>query len=201
MKNDCAYNEQDILARVAKSDQRAFELLVEHHTAVIYSHVLTYIKNAPRAEEITQDIFMKIWKHREELPSVVNFRGYLHVITRNTTISALREKIRTGVESKDELDTGSLNPAGSLELRELAETLQQGIALLPPRRKQVFMLSRIEGLSYEEIAGRLGISKSAVNQHIVEALLFLRTYLRDRMIIAVVVGISSRPVISLFHIS
>lgn len=181
MGKDAVYNEQEVLRRVAKGDQRSFVLLVEQHTPVIYAHVLTYIKNASRAEEITQDIFMKVWKHREELPAITNFRGYLYVMTRNSTISAFRAKMVTWEEAqKDELETSNLNPAGVMEFRQLSETLMLGVKLLPPRRKQVFTMSRFDGMSYEEIAATLGISKSAVNQHIVEALVFLRTYLKDK---------------------
>lgn len=182
MESDCVYNEQDILARVAAGDQRAFTQVVEQYTATIYAHVLTYIKNAFRAEEITQDIFVNVWKHRTELPGIANFSGYLYVITRNRSISAFREKIFSPEPEKDELETDGLNPAGALEFRQFSETVMRGIALLPPRRKQVFSMSRFEGMSYEEIARRLEISKSAVNQHIVEALLFLRTFLRNQMV-------------------
>lgn len=182
MGNDCLYNEQEILARVAGDDQRAFTLLVEQYTATIYTHVLTYIKNAFRAEEITQDIFVNVWKHRQELPSIANFPGYLYVMTRNRTISAFRERVlNLDNAEKDELESAGLNPAGALEFRQLSETLKQGIDRLPERRRQVFTMSRFDGLSYEEIAGQLAISKSAVNKHIIEALLFLRTHLRDSM--------------------
>lgn len=182
MENDCAYNEHEILARIAEGDQRAFKRLVEQYSATIYTHVLTYLKNASRAEEITQDIFMNVWKHRTELPSINNFAGYLYVMTRNRTNSAFRERmLKLDEAEKDELETNWLNPAGELELRQLSETVNRGINLLPPRRKQVFTMSRFEGKSYDEIAGELGVSKSAVNKHIIEALIFLRTYLRNQM--------------------
>jgi RNA polymerase sigma-70 factor (ECF subfamily) len=175
------YNEQEILTRVAEEDQQAFALLVEKYTAIIYTHALTYLKNAYRAEEITQDIFLNVWKHRKELPAIANFPGYIHVMTRNRTISAFRERLLNFDETeKDELETTGLNPAGELEFRQLSETLMKAINLLPPRRKEVFTMSRFDGLSYEEIAVKLDISKSAVNKHIIEALIFLRTYLRDQ---------------------
>lgn len=185
MGNDCDYNEQEILGRVAAGDQRAFTSVVEKYSAAIYAHVLTYIKNAVRSEEITQDIFIKVWEHRTELPAIANFSGYLYVMTRNRAISALREKIFSPEPEKDELETDGLNPAGALEFRQFSETVMRGIALLPPRRKQVFTLSRFEGLGYEEIARKLEISKSAVNQHIVEALLFLRTFLRNETLVLI----------------
>ena len=178
MNNDRLYNQQEILARVAEGDQRAFVLLIDQHTAVVYAHVLTYLKNVSKAEEITQDIFLRLWKHREQLPSINNFLGYLHVITRNATISAFREKIIRWEETeKDVLEANSLNPADAMEFRQLSDTILKAVDLLPPRRKVVFKMSRFENNSYEEIAAKLNISKSAVNQHIVEALLFLRTYL------------------------
>ena len=192
MKNDSLYNEQETLRRVAQGDQRAFVLLVDEYGAAIYAHVLTYLKNVQKAEEITQDIFLKLWKHRESLPSVTNLRGYIHVITRNTTISAFREKIfRWEATEKDEVAASSLNPEGAMEFRQLSETILKGIELLPPRRKQVFIMSRFENNNYEEIAGKLNISKSAVNQHIVEALSFLRTYLNNKSFLLSVAMISA----------
>jgi RNA polymerase sigma-70 factor (family 1) len=181
LKTDSLYSEQDILEKIAGGNQRALATLIEQYGAVIYAHVLSYIKNAYRAEEVTQDIFMSVWKHREELPSVQNFRGYLFVLTRNRTISALREKlVRYDETEKDELQT-DVNPAGLLEYRQLSEALQRGIDHLPPRRKEVFRLSRFDGKTYDEIAYQLNISKSAVNKHIIEALVFLRTFLRNEI--------------------
>jgi RNA polymerase sigma-70 factor (ECF subfamily) len=139
------------------------------------------LKNTSRAEELTQDIFLTIWLHRVELPSIENFAGYLFVITRNRTTSAFREKLLRTDEPKDELESNWLNPAHALEYRQLSEALRQGIDLLPPRRKEIFNMSRFEGKTYDEIADSMGISKSAVNKHIIEALLFLRTHLAMRM--------------------
>ena len=181
MENDCLNNEKEILARVAKGDQKAFELLIDEYSTTIYKHVLTYLKNVSRAEEITQDIFMSVWLHRADLPSIDNFAGYLFVMTRNRTNSAFREKLLKTDEPKDELESNWLNPARALEYRQLSEVLREGIDLLPPRRKEVFAMSRFEGKSYDEIAGALEISRSGVNKHIIEALLFLRTYLANRM--------------------
>lgn len=181
MENDCLHNEKDILVRVAGDDERAFAVLMDYYTPIVYSHVLSYIKNAFRAEEVTQDIFLQVWKHRNELPDIENFRGYIYVITRNRVISAFRQKIFTWDESeKDELETSMMNPQAAAEFREISEILQNAIDHLPPRRKEVFKMSRFEGQSYDKIALHLGISKSAVNQHIVEALVFLRTFLRNR---------------------
>jgi len=184
------YNENALLNRVAKGQQQAFATLVGIYSPKIYAHVLTYIKNAPLAEEITQDIFLQLWKHRTELPEITNFPGYLHIITRNRTISELRRKLDVFTEmGMEDAEEDLLNPVQQLEYRQLSEVLMRGIELLPPRRKQVFRMSRFEGMSYEKIATELGISKGTVNEHMVEALLFLRSYLRSQMGTAITVSL------------
>lgn len=181
MENDSLNNERHILKKVATGDEQAFKILVEKYGAVIYSHVIAYIKNASRAEEITQDIFMAVWRHRTELPDVQNFRGYFFVLTRNRIISAFREKIiRYDEAEKDQLLT-NINPEEILEYRQLSETLRRGISQLPERRKEIFMMSRFDGKTYDQIAHHFNISKSAVNKHIIEALAFLRTFLHNEM--------------------
>lgn len=174
-------SDNELLSQVAAGSQRAFTVLVERYSAKIYAHVLTYIKNASRSEEITQDIFLKLWEGRQELPGIVNFPGYLHVITRNRTISELRKKLESFNEAgEEEVEDVQLNPGQQMEYRQLSDMLLRGIELLPPRRKQVFRMSRFDGMSYDRIAAELGISKGTVNEHIVEALLFLRSYLRNQ---------------------
>lgn len=182
MRNDSLHNEPELLERIARGDERAFAWLVEAYGASVYAHVLTYIKDATRAEEITQDIFLNVWNHRLELPSIQNFRGYLYILTRNRTISVLRERIiKYNEAEKDELQT-NLNPAGLMEYRQLSDALRRGIDQLPARRKEIFLMSRFDGKTYDEIASHLDISKSAVNKHIIEALVFLRTFLRNEMV-------------------
>lgn len=175
-------NERELLCQVAAGDQQAFTLLMGVYSTRIYAHVLTYVKNGPLSEEITQDIFLQIWNHRNDLPAIVNFPGYLHIITRNRTISELRKKLdNLSGNSVEDVEKDTLTPLLQLEYRQLSDVLLRGIELLPPRRKQVFRMSRFEGMSYEKIATELGISKGTVNEHMVQALLFLRSYLKSQM--------------------
>lgn len=177
------YNEKELLQRIAGGDERAFSAIVNRYTDIIYPHLLSYIKNTARAEEITQDIFLRIWNNREKLPDMDNFPGYVYVITRNRAKSALKEQLADPAKVPvDPLSDILIHPeAVELEIKELQQTLDQAIENLPARRKEVFRLSRMEHLTYEEIADQLGISRSAVRQHIVEALVFLRNYLKEHL--------------------
>ncbi|MBX2925499.1 MAG: RNA polymerase sigma-70 factor [Chitinophagaceae bacterium] len=176
------YNDAELAVLIASGDQLAFTVLVERYSSVIYGHLVSYLKNAQEAEDITQDIFVTLWKNRHQLPGVLNLSAYLFTATRNRASNAFRNKIRTLPEPPaDTIESLLVTPADHLEYRELYNVLMSGIAKLPPRRRQVFTMSRITGLSYDEIAVSLGISRSTVKQHIIEAMHFLRRHLKSRM--------------------
>ncbi len=181
MNSSNLHNERELLVRTAHGDQQAFAAIVAHYTRILYGHLLTYIKNAQQAEETTQDIFVSLWKQREKLPAIENFSGYLYTIARNKAIDALKAKLATPATLQpDKLNEWATHPEPGLELKELAQVLDQAVQALPTRRKEVFILSRQEQLTYEEIAARLNISRSAVRQHMVEALAFLRNVVQEK---------------------
>ncbi|HEY4290762.1 MAG TPA: sigma-70 family RNA polymerase sigma factor [Puia sp.] len=173
--------ESDLLARVATGDQLAFAEMVRRYWNTIYSHGLVYLKSAPRAEEITQDVFMKIWTGREKLPEVRNLDNYLFIIARNHIFNEARKKINLIYGDVGERAETSFLPDLQTEYKESYQQLLKGIELLPEKRRQVFKLSRLEGLSNEQIATRLGIHKDTVYQYLVKALLFLRAYMQEHM--------------------
>jgi RNA polymerase sigma-70 factor (ECF subfamily) len=172
------HNEKELLGRIAEGDEAAFTLLLRHFRNKVYTQSLVYLKSALTAQEITQDVFLKVWANRSGLPHIENLSGYLFIITRNEIISALRKKGRELAALSESLVENGWIPDQQLLYKESYQLLLQGIEALPPARKDVFKMSRLEGLSYEEIAERQGISRNGVKDHIVKSLLFLRNYLR-----------------------
>jgi RNA polymerase sigma-70 factor (family 1) len=172
-------NEKDLLIRIAGGDQEAFALLLDLYRNKVFSHALTYVKTYQEAEEITQDIFLKVWNSRDRLPEVEQFKNYLFILGRNQLVSAIRKKVKeTAAEAGDDIPDDLLLPDRQFELKETYRVILEGIQRLPPQQKAVFTLSRMEQLSYEEIGQRLGISKRTVKFHMVLALNFLREFLR-----------------------
>ncbi|HVK49858.1 MAG TPA: RNA polymerase sigma-70 factor, partial [Pseudobacter sp.] len=175
-----AYHPKELLIRIAEDDTKAFTHLFDQYWLQVFAHVRTYIKDAAQAEDITQDIFFSIWLNRSKLATVADFEPWLHVVTRNRTISGLRKLLR---EPDNELagiipDMPALSgdsPVMMLDYKQSQELLQKAIDQLPPRRRQVFRMSRQEGLTHQEIAEQLQISKATVNEHITEALSFLKS--------------------------
>lgn len=168
-----------MLIRIAEDDTKAFTHLFDQYWLQVFAHVRTYIKNTAQAEDITQDIFFSIWLNRAKLATVTDFEPWLHVVTRNRTISGLRKLLKetdngiTGIVPELVAQPGD-SPVMQLDLKQSRELLQLAIDQMPPRRKQVFQLSRQEGLTHQEIADQLQISKATVNEHITEALSFLK---------------------------
>ncbi len=178
MDQDLPYNESELLAKVASGEQKAFTVLVDYYWNKVYSHALAYSKSVSRAQEITQDVFLKVWHKREGLTEVRDFKSYLFILGKRHIISSMRKKLES-LTAEDLLDEREdvYNPDGQLEYKETWNRIQEGIEKLPAVRKGIFKMSRFEGLSYEEIATSRNISKNTVKEHIVLALNFLRTYI------------------------
>lgn len=180
-------NERELLLKVAQADERAFGRLVRIYWQAVYNHALTYLKSPQLAEETALDVFEKLWRKRELLPQVENFKDWLFILGRNEFISRLRKKLDnppqpgTAAWWIEEVHI----PGQSLELKELARWIEMGIEKLTPHQKEIFTLSREQGLTHEQIALQLGISRHTVKGHMVNALNFLRTYLKTNTGISV----------------
>jgi RNA polymerase sigma-70 factor (family 1) len=176
-----SHNEGEIkkwLIRISENDEEAFSLLLLNFWNKVYTQALTYLKSSVTAQELTQDVFIRLWTNRNALAGIDNFAGYLFVMTKNEVLSQLRKK-RNQPETPDEtLPEEVWIPDQQLQYKQAYAIIINGIERLPPVRKQVFKMSRNEGLSYDEIATRLNISRNGVKDHIVKALLFLRNYIR-----------------------
>lgn len=173
--------ERDMLLLVAAGNRQAFNSLLHARWNKVYTLALTYLRSAEDAQELTQDVFLKVWQNRAQLPSVANFDGWLFILARNGILSELRKKKARPVISAEpgEWEEDTILPDHPLIYKEASALVAKGIDALPPARKKVFTLSRIEGKSYEEIAAMLNISRNGVKDHIVKALHFLRNYLHE----------------------
>ncbi len=170
-----SYNEQELLLRVAKGDQQAFSRIVERYASLISMHMSVRVKDTMQAEEVMQDILMSIWKHRDKLPEMQNFAGFVYVVTKNKVKNQQKRKDAIMPELTEERAEQSLAASDStMELKELRSILYRAIEMLPQKRKEVFKMSRLEGFSNEEIAEKLKLSRNTIREHIRESLAFLR---------------------------
>jgi RNA polymerase sigma-19 factor, ECF subfamily len=193
MENPYIYEEKILFAAIARGDQGAFAQLFKRYDKRIHFFALRMIKDDTLAEEITQEIFIKLWEKRSTLPEIDNPEAYILTIAANHTLNYIKkylsaqktlDRLAEMMREKFEADADEL-----LLLHDSEAAVNQAIQKLPERQKQVYLLSREEGLDYEEIAKILHISRHTVRNHLVEALRSIRLYLEDQ-------GHTSTPIIA-----
>jgi RNA polymerase sigma-70 factor (ECF subfamily) len=173
-------DDRPLLLQVAGGDEAAFTALIVRYRKRVFTHALTFTTRYEEAEELTQDIFIRIWQNRKSLETVDSFTDYLFILSRNHLISHLRKRVmEMAIPDPETLAEELLSPDLQLQTKELEELIIQGIAKMPSQQQAVFRLSRLDGLSYEEIASRLGISRSTVKWHIIAGLNMLKQYVRQ----------------------
>ena len=174
-------NENDLLARVAEGDERAFGIVFHHYRSKIYSYAFHLSGDTAQADELVQEVFLKVWLNRDKLPHVLRFENYLFTIARNQVFDMLKTIARESEFRRQIagfLDAGANPVEDQLLNRENELRLRQALDQLPPRQRLIFTLSRSQGMKHEEIADHLNISRHTVKTHLVQALKTLRTLLR-----------------------
>jgi RNA polymerase sigma-70 factor (ECF subfamily) len=175
-----------LMARIGAGDHRAFRELVERHQNAVIGTVAKMLGNASEAEDIAQQVFLRIWRHAKRYRPEAKFTTYLFTITRNLVFNETRRKSRKKEVSSDEREENSsfaiadrdeYRPDAEMLQAELQKAVDAAIATLPEAQRMAVVLRRYEQLSYEEIAAVLGLSVSAIKSLLFRA----RTTLRDSL--------------------
>ena len=174
-------DENDLLARVAQGDEKAFGPLFHHYRPKIYSYAFHLFGNAGLADELVQEVFLKVWVNRQKLSEVIQFEPWLFIVARNMIFDTLKQLAK---EASARKQMAAIPPTDinfveeTLLTKENEQRLQDAIERLSPQQKLIFTLSRHQGMKHEEIATHLNISRNTVKTHLVHALKTLRTTLQ-----------------------
>ncbi|NIG55765.1 RNA polymerase sigma factor [Chitinophaga sp. Cy-1792] len=173
-------SEEDLCELLAQGHPDAFRELYNRYWKKVYNIALNYLKQPQEAEDLVQNIFIKLWLKRNTIAGVQHLDAYLRVVTRNEIVSWFRKNQLSLIELDSNIPVStdeSQLPHAMAVSRESAALISKAIEQLPPQRRQVFKLSREQGLSYDQIASRTGIVRETVKKHIVRALSSIRQYL------------------------
>ncbi len=170
-----------MLLRLKAGDQLALEELMSRYKGPLALSMSRLIKSREDIEELLQELFLRVWKNRENLDPE-RYLGYLYKIAENLVYDRLRKAAREKRLSVDYfahiIEAYSHIEEGIFD-KELLAVLQRGIQQLPEQRRRVFELCKIEGKSYEEVSQLLSISVATVNSHITNANASIKAYFKQ----------------------
>ena len=175
-----------LMLRVAGGEEAAFELIERHQGAVIGT-VSKMLGNASEAEDIAQQVFIRLWKSAPRYKPKAKFTTFLYTITRNLVFNESRRKSRKKEYSMEEreddfhlqtADHQNASPDQGLLQQELRQAVDQAIANLPEKQRLAVILRRYEGMPYDEIAKILDLSVSAIKSQLFRARHTLRESLQ-----------------------
>lgn len=170
-------NESAILKQIAEGDEKAFSKIYASYKPDLYRLVYKILKSADLANDTCQEVFIKIWEDRHKLTEVHSFKNYLLVAGKNHSLNVLKkvaseEKRLSGfIQNYSDAHNGIDDKVQSDEYQSFLHTI---LATLTPQSKKVFQLCRQQGMSYDEAAEDMGVSKSLIKKHMVRSMKIMR---------------------------
>ena len=169
---DC--DEHIILKKLRDGDSEALDILYLRYASKVRDFAFRLLKDRTDAEDVTHDIFLKIWEQRRGLGNILSFRGYLFRMTRNAVFNAYKHR---QVEAGAAESPAAPQTDDRVSTADLLEMIDLAVRNMPEQRRRVFCMSRYENMSYNDIAEALNISPKTVQYHISGALAELRKLL------------------------
>lgn len=168
-------SEEELLSSIACNDEKALEALYQKYYYRLCHFAFQYVRSFELTEEIVSDVFLNIWKRRQNLTISGSFKAYLYTATRNQALNYIKKEGMKGlsideVDKDEQMASLNYNPEEELLFKELKNQMGVLVSVLPPRRKLIFKLSRLEGFTYHEIAEILSISVHTVQNQMVAAI-------------------------------
>ena len=174
--------QEDLIRKVAAGNEVAFKQVYHHFYKKLLQFAFVLTKNKEAAEELVEDVFIKIWKNKHNAGSIRNLKVYLYTATKNTCLNYLSSKANENISKpfhaiNIEL-SDSICPEQLLIYQETFSKIKSAIETLPPRCKMIFKLIREDGLKYKEVAEILNLSPHTVDAQMTIAIRRIATIVR-----------------------
>lgn len=173
-----------MLAQLAEDSELAFRSVFELYHGKIYKVAMMYVKCVPAAEEIVQDVFLKLWINRKKLERIQSLESWLFIVTKNHTFNFLKKQA-SELLARDKWGAQSASVDDSLESKVISsqceQLIKEAILRLPPQQQKIYRLAKEQGLSYEAIGNELALSSLTVKTHMARALATLRIFVKSHI--------------------
>jgi len=177
-------NESELIVKITNGDREAFTILYKAYCNNLYRYIYLICKSKELSDEIVQVVFIKMWSQREKLKGINSFRSYVYRSAKNLLLDDIK---RRNIEEKVLLITQpateeSVEKADTrIIFNQYSKILQEAIDLLPEKRKRIVEMRTKEELSLDEIAEKLGISKSVVKKQLYTGMSTVREYIQHHI--------------------
>lgn len=172
--------ERQLLARLIRGDMAGYEVLFHRYYPTFFTFIKGMTKDSALSEDIAQNIFMKVWINRETLDAEKSIRNYLFVLAKYEVYNYFRSKSRlvVPIDSGVEVKAPQFNDTyETIALKETIDIVEDIVNRMPPRRQNIFRMSRFKHIPNKEIADELNLSVRTVEKHLELAIRELRTHL------------------------
>ena len=175
------YNERMLLRQISQGDRTVFKTLYTRYFPDVQRYVSLFESSKASLDELTQDVFVRIWEKRALLAEVESFKSYLFMVTRNVVFNYLRGlKVQQRVKELDEAaERSGAAVEDQLLYKQYYRIALEAMEKLPPGRRKVLKMSIDDGLTLDEIATELNISRAGVKKQLYAATAFVRQYLHE----------------------
>lgn len=182
-------SEEKLLDLIKKDQNEAFKFLFQKYYSRLLRYAIRFVQEKEIAEDIIQEVFISFWEKRQLLKSI-SLSSLLFCMVRNASINYLKQKVLVekypiefieNIDGEEKLYTLDFALSADEETLydDLKKRIQEALSILPQRSREVFLLSRFNGLKNKEIASKLKISTTAVEKHISKSLKKISSYLKD----------------------
>lgn len=176
-------DQSKLLYELSQGNELAFTKLYNEYKNVVFSTALKITKSRMLAEEVVQDVFLKIWQNHENLAEITNIENYLFIISRNHIFDMIKKIARDTslVVDSNYKNTSTNDTEDAIKDDQYNIILNQIVDQLPPQQQKIYKMAKWDGLSHQKIGEDLGISTETVKKHMAQALKFVRTKISPYM--------------------
>ena len=177
------FDQSKLLYELSQGNELAFTKLYNEYKNVVFSTALKITKSKILAEEVVQDVFLKIWQNHENLAEITNIENYLFIISRNHIFDMIKKIARDTslVIDSNYKSTSTNDTEDAIKDDQYNVILNQIVDQLPPQQQKIYKMAKWDGLSHQKIGEDLGISTETVKKHMAQALKFVRTKISPYM--------------------
>lgn len=186
------HDDHTLVQLLQNGNVAAFDSLFDVYSPKLFGFALKYFKNESDAEELVQEVFVKVWENRLTLKSELSFKSYLFTIALNQIRKHFNKKatsLRYLESLQNEPEFADNQIINDFNYETALVEINLIIERMPPRRREIFIMSKLEGKSSKEIASQLNISAGTVDNQVSEALRFIRSQLKSETMVLVLFAV------------